>query len=305
MINTKKNVKDITKRLENLKNATMVNYLEDIDLDNEMSLYDVMFHNFVNGNLYDYFSPSVFDGMKKKSQKKLHDLTHNYVSLCFAGGNTSNWSSSVETVEDDYDFIALKILDNYNFLLSVAKSGGKRSLEQLKEFKNCEGYNENATIDYLRNTFLTDAILKQLIVSMSKKDSFYNIFTDKQKASLCRFPEGTLYFFDDANVTVKLTSPLLLALEISRRITGESYDEEHFTSESLFAELATTLRKTELFDDIILEMNAEYMLSIDKTPKDMVEFMRSMDSSSKNNRLDVDNFIFSGSESSSEIRKVK
>lgn len=291
MIITKKNIKESTKRLEDLKQATLVNYLDDINLDDDRSLYDEMMHHFVEGDLDDEFSSSIFDDMEMDDKKSLQDLARKYMSLCFYDGDVENWSDSVETIPLDYDLISLKLFDNYNFLLMIARDGGEAALKELKKFQKCAGYHENAVIDYLRNTFLSDTILRKVILDMTKKDSLYKVFTAEQRASLCRFPEGTLYSFNWDDERIKFSSPLALALEINKRITGEEFEDIQDKPDLLFEALAVSLRKVDEFDETVLDMNADYMIDISKTPRDMMQFIKKLETNSKGNYLVTEDFI--------------
>ncbi len=288
MIVTKKNVKEATKRLEDLKQATLINYLDDINLDDDKSLYDEMMYHFVEGDLDDEFSSSVFVDMEIDDKKELQDLARKYISLCFYDGDVNNWSDSVEVIPKDYELVSLRLFDNYNFLLEIARDGGEKALQELEKFQSCEGYHENAVIDYLRNTFLSDAILRKIILDLSNKDSVYKVFTEEQRASLCRFPEGTLYFFDLDNEVVKFSTPLMLALEINKRITGEEFEAVSDKPDLLFEKLAMSLRKATEFDDVILDMNADYMMRIDKKPKELIDFIKKIDKDLKNDCFVVD-----------------
>ena len=128
MITTSEKVQEATKRLEDMKQATLLNYLNNVDFDNKKSWFDEMISHFSKRQLNEYFYSSLFERMSKKEMEELLDLASEYVSLCFCEGDTSKWSDSVENVvSDDYDLICFKIFDNFNFLIDVAKSGGKEA----------------------------------------------------------------------------------------------------------------------------------------------------------------------------------
>ena len=57
---------------------------------------------------------------------------------------------------------------------------------------------------------------------MSKENSVYNVFDDKQKAILCSYPQGVL-FFEDEN-EVKYSNPALLATRINNILDGDEDD---------------------------------------------------------------------------------
>jgi len=277
MIITNESVKESAKRLEEMKKATLLRFLDEIDLDDEISLYDAMIEHFTNGELDDCFYSPVLKGLSDTDKKKLMSLTHEYESLCFYQRSADYWLDSIEGVSiNDFDLIALKLLDNYNFLLDIAKDGGKETLEQMKKFQDCDGYSDCSVVEYLRNTFAADEILKAVLIEMGKKDSLYNVFTDEQKANLCSFPEGTLYFFD-GNSGIKFSSPILLALEIHQRITGDNLDNTDKSSEFLFKELAEALRKEPSFHEVVTDMSFDYANKYGKALNDMMSFIKQVE----------------------------
>ena len=120
------------------------------------------------------------------------------------------------------NFICLKILDNVNFLVRIALSGGRNALEFLRIFSNKEYYSDSSVVEYLRNSFRYDDVLENIILEMSKEDSSYNVFDEEQKAILCGSPQGVLFFEDDSEV--RYSNPALLAARISNILDGEEDD---------------------------------------------------------------------------------
>ena len=288
MIVTNESVKESTKRLEEMKKTTLLKFLDEIDFDDEISLYDVMIEHFTNGELDDSFYSPVFKGLADTDKKKLTSLAHEYLPLCFYQGNYEYWLDSVEGLSiNDFDLIALKILDNYSFLLGIAKDGGKEALEQMRKFQDCDGYSDCSVVEYLRNTFASDEILRAVILEMSKEDSQYNVFTDEQKASLCSFPEGTLYFFD-GNSGIKFSSPIFLALEINQRITGENLDSKEKSADILFKELADALRKEPSFNEVVTDMSFDYANKYGKALDDMMSFIKKVEGRPSKDYWNVD-----------------
>lgn len=293
MIITNEKVQDATKRLEDMKQATLLNYLDNIDFDNNISWFNQMIVNFAQGNLNQYFSSSLFEKMSNGEKEKLLGLANEYVTLCFCEGNVLKWTESVENVvSDDYDFICLKIFDNFNFLIDVLKNGGKEVLDLLKEFQGCEEFSKRAVVESLRNAFVTDSVLKSILVKMTQKDSLYNLFTDQQKATLCNYPEGTLYTYDDKDL-VKIISPIDLAIEINRRVTKyEEKDQE---------KLKVAIKKIPSFQGIVSEMSIEYAKKYGKALNDMMKFINEVENQPSKNYWNIDttplgDFVDSGSD---------
>lgn len=51
-----------------------------------------------------------------------------------------------------------------------------------------------------------------------------------------------------------------------------------------------SLRKTNEFDDAVLDMNAEYIMSSLKTPKDVMQFIKKIDGDSKDDYFMMDSY---------------
>ncbi len=253
------------KRLENMKQATIVNYLSDIDLDNDLDLYDTMIHLFVDGTLdYAFYSP-IFDKMNADDRKKLFKMVRKYISLCFFDGNPNYWTDSVEGISLlDSDFICMKILDNYHYLLELAKDGGEELLKQIKEFQLTDLFSNSVMIDYLRNTFDDDELLKKRLLDVCLEDESYQGLTSQQKAILFRYPVGVLYTVDDKNQKKLLTSDYLKN-EIIKRISSS----QDLTSMSL-KDVVSILGNSnfeEIVSDIYLDSMVESISLLDNQKK--------------------------------------
>lgn len=202
-------IKDNTKRIIRLKDATILKYSEEIDYDDELSLYDVMMEHFAEGELDSAFLTSITKGMSKEEKKKLFDMVRPYVGLYFAKGDVDYWLESVENASlSDYEFIAATIFDNYNYLLELARDGGLDVLNQLVALKENNDLRDQAVIQYLRDSFVDDRALKAVLFAMAEPNSEYNMFSDEQKGTLLNYPEGTLYSYGEGKI--RITSPYIL-----------------------------------------------------------------------------------------------
>lgn len=202
-------IEESIERLKQLKNETILRYTDEIDYDEDLSLYDVMMEHFVRGDLDDAFVTDVTDGMSEDEKRKLFDLVREYNGLCFAKGNVEYWLDSLEnTFVADFDMIAYNILDSYNYLLNLAKHGGKRVLEQLSSLRSNDELKDVAIVEYLRNSFVSDGCLTAILLDMSDEGSVYDMFSDDQKGHLLNYPEGTLYYYGDNRLSI--ISPLVL-----------------------------------------------------------------------------------------------
>jgi hypothetical protein len=91
---------------------------------------------------------------------------------------------------------------------------------------------------------------------MSKEDSDYNIFDIFQKAYLCSYSEGTLYYLD--NDVVNYNSPLSLACDICNKIEGNNTFSTSNLSKDVLEELVNTMKYDNYFYDIVFDMNKKY-----------------------------------------------
>ena len=212
------------KRFEDLKNVVLLRYLDNIELDEEsMNLCDKIIYYFCKGELDNEFYSSYLNGLSFEEKNKVMKLVHEYIDLCFYDGNSDYWIDSVEGIPlKDAQFICLKILDNVNFLVRLANKGGKNVLDFLRIFSDKESYNESSVVEYLRNSFRYDDVLENILLEMSKENSVYNVFDDKQKAILCSYPQGVLFFEGDGEV--KYSNPALLSTRINN-ILDDNEDE--------------------------------------------------------------------------------
>ena len=207
-------------RLEKLKQETILRYTDEIEYDQDLSLYDVMMSHFVNGDLDDVFITDVTDGMDKKEANALFELAREFLGLCFFKGDSDYWIDSLEnTPIADYNLIAYSILNSYDYLLNLAKIGGRDSLELLISLRAFDDIRDLAIVNYLKNTFVNDDVLNTIILDMSKQNSKYGIFTEEQKGILLSYPEGSLYSY--GNNSIMITNPLVLGCQIYNKFNKD------------------------------------------------------------------------------------
>lgn len=240
--------------LKKLEQETITRYIEDIDFDQELSLYDVMLSHFAKGDFDNVISLHATDGMDDNEREKLFQLVREFQELCFYKGDVQYWLDSVEDFPvSDYPLVAYSILDNYIYLLELAKSGGRKVLEQLVSLRDNEDLKDVALIDYLRTTFVDNRVLTAILLDMAEENSFYNIFTNEQKGILLTYPEGTLYSYSDE--VIKITSPLILGVQIYNGISDEYIDTiDEANIHPLILDLSDFFRdeNIDFYDEVLL-----------------------------------------------------
>lgn len=249
------NKKDIRiERLEKLKQATIINFTENINYNNKLELYDTLIKNVLSGNFNDIFLSN------NENDKETFELAQKYSSLCFYEGDSSYWLDSVEGVYlSDVDLVTAKILDNYDFLLRLAKEGKEESLKELLGFQKTDIYSGRTIVDYLRNVFINDDVLVDIIKAMSDKNSSYKEFTTEQKALLCLNPEGVLYKTNEDNSVELIPSDRLLS-EVKISLLGEDNPNFHLGD-------ALKHMSIEDFDDIITGIYRNYQEGVNTSKK--------------------------------------
>lgn len=195
-------MKDIyIKQLNNFKDAMIINNLAELDLDNSLEFYNSMLKNVFDGSFDDIFISDNFDDIDNDEKFEILDLARKYQFLCFYLGEFDNWADSIEGVSlSDLDLISMKLFENYDFLIRIAKNGKEEALKFLTSFQGTELFQKGSIIALLRNMFYDDDILEDIIVDMANKNGSYKEFSDKQKLVLCNYPEGILYEVESKKV---------------------------------------------------------------------------------------------------------
>lgn len=245
-------------RLRTLKDAAIVLDLETMDVENDLALYDTVFHAFARGDLDNQFESVVFEDMSEDERVELLSLVKDYRGLCFYNGKGEYWLDSLEGVPiSDYELITYSIFDNFDYLLELAKRGEVKVLEQLSRFQNT-GYINSSVIEYLRRSNINDKVLETVLIDMSSEDSLYNIFTDDQKTLLLGNPFGNLYTYE--NDEVEIISPIRLAIDLYVDSIGQGINFAEESIEDVVRVLAEFLKTADIDSDIVSRSD-EYVSS--------------------------------------------
>lgn len=236
----------------------------------------------------------ILNDLEEDERDMVVGLANKYMGLCFYDGSVDNWLDSAENANSFEEIAVSRILDNYDFLLELAKAGGEEVLSFADSLKDYDAFCDYAFIDAIRNNFVHDSLLKNILVNMSEKDSTYNIFSEGQKASLLTYPEGTLYFYGEESV--KIQSPLILSIEIYNRMNEGNnidfgdIDENNYIATAL--EMKSLLNNGNNFDNVVMKMSQDYMDYINKvTGKgvDPINKIMGIESSTSDYRWSTDN----------------
>ena len=210
------------KRLEKLKNAMILNHLEDIDFNNEderaLAYESLLSRTIIDGEFDDIFLSQELDGLDEEEKNKIFDLSRKYSFLCFYRGNIDYWLDSVEGITLGNEDTTVEILlSNYNYLIRLAKNGGEKVLSFLSKFNSNAAFENDAIIAQLLLRFSDDDTLEKVLIEMVSEDGLYNGYTDTQKIIMCDSPDGVLYRKNEDGVI-----ELISCKEISNLYAGEN-----------------------------------------------------------------------------------
>ena len=238
------------KRLEKLEDYILKSSLDTIELDNKDNLgeiYEKIIEKVFKGELDDVFlTNSLTD---EDNKKEIFELARKYRSLCFYQGMFDNWPDSPLGV-GDLEIKCIKLLEDYDYLIRLAKNGKEDVLKFLLKFQESESSKKAPIISYLRADFNNDDVLEYILIEMSKEDGIYNKFTDSEKIILCDYPELLFKVNDSAEVEILSVSDL-------ERKLAECYngnDDVDYDIESIFKTLDKESAK-ELIQELFINKN--------------------------------------------------
>lgn len=247
-----KSAKFISKRLDDLKQATILNNLANIDFENEYDLYNQIIVSFQNGELDSVYSSPFLNSLSEDEKQDLLKKCRKYFSLCFADGDVDNWLESADSYHGiDFNLFLMEIFSNFDILLEILKYGGEDSLEQLVRFQNIDLYSDESAISFFRSKFFDDDTLKQVLIELGQKDNLFGKLSDEQKAILCTYPQGNLCTVDEDGSS-RMISPISLGYKVTEKILGD-VDFETFNYDE-FVDVAADMDK---FIDAVTEIYLE------------------------------------------------
>ncbi len=253
--------KNAVNRLLNLQAAVIKKFNDSIkygeDEDRGIILSDAIFEHLVTGELNEDYQTEALNGLKAEEKNNLLNLVNQYKDILFYEGDASCWTESSEKYIEDYTMIATDVLDNYDFVIELAKVGGVNALNLLRDMKDCDGYSDYSVVERLRNTFGNDELLQKVLLEMSKDNNLYNIFTTEEKAELLDYPLGTLYFYKDENTAV-ISNPIQLAIELYNRDISNRIELTDDNAQEIVESLTEYLRDNDFYfsntvDDLFFE----------------------------------------------------
>ncbi len=249
MENRKKDIRQV--RLEKLKEEMILRFSDSLNFDSEMELYEHLLVHLFTGDLDDVFLSESLLGIDGNEKSEIMNLARKYMSLCFYDGDISYWADSIDGVYlSDLDLVCMKLLDNFDFLLGLAKDGGEDVLQKLVSFQNTSLTGTSSVIDALRNIFVNDDVLKDTLFKLLKDNGPYQGLSSFEKKVLLEYPEGVFYQLNGENI--QKISPEELKNKLLTTYFG-TIPEENITFES-FGKLFPT---EDSFEQVVLDTHFE------------------------------------------------
>lgn len=243
----------VNKRLLNLEKIAIERYNDEIEHSSEMDICDVIIKHLVSGDFNEDF---ISEYLPSENKKSIMELVNQYSGLCFYDQNCEYWLDSIsERNIGDYRTVLFMILENYDFLIRLATSGGKKVLDELSNYVDCAGYCDSSVIDYLRCGFnKNDDVALHILLDMVSNDK-YSIFSEEQRACLLAFPLGVLYKYNGEDI--EYVSPEVVAKNINEYMQKIEYFGDDQNMNTLVG-LANTLRKIPDFQHVVSTISSKY-----------------------------------------------
>jgi len=241
-------------RIKLLEDATIINHCEEIDLNDKKNLYDYLINGVFSGEFDSIIPIESFENVDKEKQDKVFTMVREHSSLLLFSGNISSWDYSISGPYcEDYPYICMKLLDNYDFLLGLVEKGGEDVLNVLSSFQDGYIAEDNLVVEQLRNNFEDDNILEAVLLEMAKKDGQFKDLNNHQKELLCKYPNNVLYQRSGDEYKLISTEELIHRMQLS--YFGKSVSEY-----DSFKEMISVLGAGNLFEDTVIDV---FLNSID------------------------------------------
>ena len=243
------NSKFATGRLELLKQGTILEKCADLNLDSAYDIYDSMIKLFVNGNFDPVFNSPAFIDLNTDERRELLKKGRQYFSLCFSNCDIGSWAEYAQkNCGDDFELCFLNVFRNFDTILTILRYGKEDSMRLLEGLEVSNGNFDGSIIDEMRMYFPDDKTLIQAMVEMGQSTNKFAQYPDSYKRLLCQFSDGILYKKDNGKYLLR--SPLSIALDVRKQITGET-NPDTFN----FDKYGEMIKDSDVFVEAILSLS--------------------------------------------------
>ena len=249
------------KNYRNLKDTTILRYTKDIDYNND-SFYLILLEHLLNGDLDDVYSNSILDNLSLEDKNNVLFDARRFSHLIFVNGDYKKYDESIECPSNsDKDYILIKVLDNYDFLIRLIVFNKEIVLEIEKDKENL-GYSYYSVIEKLRNNFNNDEVLIESISKLVKEDKKHILFSDQNRVLLYSYPLGVMYIKE--NGKYRVFSPLEIAAIIYNYVSKEKISFDDINKDPLLIERISKFLNEYFIDfkETLIDICGRYCLEL-------------------------------------------
>ena len=247
------NVSDKSAIFQKLKDATILNYLSDLNLDYEIHRYDSLVNHLFHGDFDDILVRSLpfLKSIDVEDREDILSTAKDYSHFCFFDGSIDNWVNSIEKLPvDDYDFTAYQLFEQYVFLIDLVSSVSMSQLEKISDIISHLSVSDLSVIETLRVCFLNDELLKDTLIDMTDENSSYSLFSDQEKALLLSYPRDNIFSVS----TMEKIDPTTIAINIYNDMNHTDIKESDFLQGSDIKEkILTSFKDEQKFKDVVIQ----------------------------------------------------
>lgn len=249
------------KIIKKLKDIVVLRYLDEINFENDNSIYEVLLRHLFSGDLDVEYSNEYLDKLDREEREKALKTTQKYSHLCLIYNDYSKFDESVNSHVNDRDFILLKLLENFDFITRLYLVN-EDILEELSKYENNLKVNSYSVIETLRDEFSNDDILIDCLNRMVVENKFYDMFSCERRSILYDYPIGLLYIKDNDNY--KSRSILDVATYIYNYVAKDDITSDEVRDNPLLVSQISKFLNGDLFDfkDTIMKISDDYYTSV-------------------------------------------
>ena len=249
------------KIVKKLKDITVLRYLDEIDFENENSVYEVLLRHLFSGDLDEDYSNNYLDNFDTDEKYEILKNCEKYSHLCLIYNDYSKFDESVNSHVNDKDFILLKLLENFDFITRLYLVN-EDILEELSKYENNLKVNSYSVIETLREDFSNDDILIDCLNRMVVENKFYDMFSCERRSILYDYPIGLLYIKEEDKFKSK--SILDVATYIYNYVAKDDITSEEVRDNPLLVSQISKFLNGDLFDfkETISKISDDYYTSV-------------------------------------------
>ena len=240
-----------------LKDLTVLRYLDEINFDDADSIYVVILRHLFNGDFNKEYTNKYLEEFNIDEKIKILNNCSKYSHLVLLNNDYSKYDESIDSYNRDRDYLLLKVLDDYDFLIRLYLINSD-ILDELTLYGESFGLNRHSVIEELRNDFLDDEILVECLNRMVSENKYYNLFDESRRSVLYDYPYGLL--FAKYNNRFISRSVLDVATGIYNYVAKDNIDSSEVSDNPLLVNQISKFLNGNLFDfkDIIIKLNDEF-----------------------------------------------